>query len=748
MNGPLRRLAPLVLAAWTGLVLFEYAASPSHAFNFRELARFVVPLHGVLSLESAARVWTRRAQDAAAWALVNAGTLGAGILAARLLGSGNSLLRAWFLGLAPMSLLGLGLGLAGLFSPPLLGAAAAALAAAAAFRRRPRLPRLPPGAPVALLPCLLALPAALAPEFAFDSVRYHLALPHLYLGAHRIFHVDRFLFSGFPSGTEMLYGFCLGTGSEGTAKLLCWQFLPMAALALYGALLPALTRLTAILLVSCFSAMPFLGSMAAFSNADLPRLAVEFAAVACLWESFGTPPRKLWLSAGWLFGTAMGMKYLGIFPFACALLAIPAAGRTAAPLLVRSLPVAFVCTAAWLAKDWLMTGNPVFPYLAGIAGSLGIEPETLERHLRYAADWRAAHPPWSAWAQAVPLALSHGTYNGLSEALSPALFIALGFIPFASLREPRERWLVALTSLLWAAWAWQGGGIFRFLAPFYPAAFLACGVLASRTPVPRRAVDLTFALSLAVQLPLVASTQYLLADPAGSLVGVETRADYLNRVLPPAGRYLPAMARACADAGGGRLLVLGDPKAYYAPCRCVTEFEFAPPLLLHLAAASPDPARMRVRLRQAGITAALYRAEAGASAARMCDCLPAEAALERYERFWAAWMEPAWTDEHVSEGSFYQCFRLRNRPGRFVPPASELWFNLPGTEHATQDIDHLVDAGKFAEARKMARELAARHPGLAVAWYRLLLASPGTADAARARAKMAELGYGALISRE
>jgi hypothetical protein len=733
-----------LLAAWSAVILAVYLLAPAHRFVAAELAAFFNP--GPLLAQSLAGELLQKMSDAFAFLLVGASILGAGTLAARIISGRTGPVRAFFLGLAPAALFGLGLGLVGLWEKGVL-ASAAALGAASLLVHRPKFSLPSRGLLFALLPCLICLPGALVPEYAFDSVRYHLALPGLYLHEHKIFHVGRFLFSGFPSSMEMLYGFCLATGSEGTAKLLNWSFLPLSGTILYGLLALLLSGPLAVLLTASFCSMPFMGSLAVFSNVDLPMMAVEFMALACIWKSLASPGQGRWFSAGWLFGTAMGMKYLGLYAFAGALFAIPLAGLAPLrPLLTRAFPFAFGLPLAWLAKNFFLTGNPVFPYLGKFFGTFDIEAETIRRHLAYAADWASGHPAWSAWAQVFPVALAKGTYDGLTEALSPVIFLlpALAVLSFPP-RGPR-RWLLFFCAILWTIWATAGGGIFRFLVPFYPASFLLAGALAAGAGLATRPVAAILGLSLLAQLPILITSQYRLGfAPMGSATGFEARGIFLDRVLPPARRYFTAIRQGVRTARPGTLLVLGDPKSYYAPGRCRTEFEFAPPLLLHLSATSDSPRRIRLRLRQAGITAALYRAEAAVSQSRMCDCIPVTTGtLELYQRFWEEYMEPAWVEEYPKENNYYQCYRVREKPGKLALLNSDLWFNLPGTEILTSDADHALVAGNRKEAATMARQTAARHPNFAPALYRVVLCSPGTAEASRAKKRMAELGWGEL----
>jgi hypothetical protein len=496
--------------------------------------------------------------------------------------------------------------------------------------------------------------------------------------------------------------------------------------------------------------MPLLSSQSAFAGVDVMLICLETAAFILIYESLDRPAgRRPWAAAGWLFGSALGVKYLGGYALAAAGLALLAAGQARAlrSFAFITVPAAILIPAAWWIKNWLFTGNPAYPYLFG---HLGIEDETMRLHLLYAAEWRRSHHWLDAWAGLFPVCLTRGTYAGAAEALAPFVFMipalaAAGLKPFS----PPKRWLIALTALLYAGWCAAGGGIFRFLAPLFPASAMAAGLLLIRIPgLSGRAVTCFLGLSLLVQLPLLVAVHRRQSDPAGLMLGCETERQYLTRVIPPHGRFLPALAKAGAVARGGKLYVLGDPMAFYSPGRTLTEFEFAPPLLMALAGESPEAWRMRVRLKQRNVTAILYRPDGMISIGKMSGAKLSGAALRRYAGFWRDWMAPEWIEESASERYFLQCYSLRRFPGPFVPPPSGLWYLLPGTEYLTQDIDLALDAGRTASALKMAGSLTAREPGYGPGWYRLWAAARRLGDLATARkaaGMVRSLGFGRLL---
>ncbi|MEK7475137.1 MAG: hypothetical protein AAB152_05825 [Candidatus Coatesbacteria bacterium] len=737
---------PILLAVWAALVILLYAGSPQHLVPPGDLLAYVVPRHGTWDFDVLVAGWLSRAGAAAAWAGLNVALLGFGSAARRWLGGRPGWIRTWLLGFAPVALLALGLGLCSLFSRvPFVLVATASVALL--LRCPPGRPRPLAGWVLAVAPCLLALPGALAPEIVFDALRYHLALPDAYLQAHKVFHMERFLFGTYPQGMEMLYGIALAFGTTVTAKLLAWECFALSTIQLWSRLAPLLPRAQAWCLTAAFAAMPFLSSHAGTAGVDHPLICLELAGFLVVLDQLDRPRRRDWLLAGWLFGTALGVKYLaalGIGGMVAGLLVC--APRLLLPAAAAGLPVAGFLAAAWGAKAWLTTGNPVYPYFFG---HWQLEPETFRLHLAWVPEWRAAHPLWSSWASLVPVSLTRGIYDGLGEALSPALFLIVGGVAAAAKPLPRPaRLLLAACAAMWIAWLWSAGGIYRYLAPLYPAAVLLAGALVPLLRVPPQAVTWTLAACVAVQaVPLIGADAKAFGS-SSLLAGHESERGYLLRILPPGGRYLPAIERASAVAAPGRLLVLGDPKAFGASGQVRWEFELAPSVLFALAADCPSAARVRIGLRQRGITAILYSVGGMISMVRMSGAALSGPALGRLQNFWRDWAEPVWVDEHPAENCFYQGFRLRTRAGPFVRPVSALWYTVPGTEPVTNPIDQHLDANRLDAAFAVALDLADREPWFAPAWYRVWLAArlaPSPDWEQMAAARVRALGFSALL---
>lgn len=332
--------------------------------------------------------------------------------------------RRWLemtLGLGALSLLTLGLGLAGLLFRPAVLAAGAVLAVTAMIGLR-RFPAAPPrtgaagvtraeaadgaaGARLPRIPLILAAPlllhlffAALTPEVRSDPVSYHLSLPMLYAAHGRVLPLPWHAFDHFPANTEMLYTLAVLFARDTAAKLVIFghgllmtagtflfarRFLGAHA-APWAVLILLLQPWTAYLTTACYVD-------AALANHALAAL---FCAIAALRR--GTP--RAWIAAGVFTGLALGCKYTALpfflVPLGAALLLAPRPD----PLRMRLRQVlllglaALIVFAPWPARNLHDTGNPVFPLLTGVFG-----PQ-FDR-VGEAADWMYANhtPPPETW---------------------------------------------------------------------------------------------------------------------------------------------------------------------------------------------------------------------------------------------------------------------------------------------------------------------------------------------------------------
>jgi hypothetical protein len=287
----------------------------------------------------------------------------------------------------------------------------------------------------------------------------------------------------------------------------------------------------------------------------------------------------------------------------------------------------------WLARNWIETGNPLYPFFRHILPSLNWRDWNsgmlwlIMRNATVQPDfsgplgapggwlsyfWRAGGSHWFSWHTAlyclVPLA-------------------------FFWRRMPAAGRVLALQSLIFAAFFLvPSPKVGRYLLPGALVPLVLCALMVR--DIPRRAV---WGLVVLV-LPLNA-----LAVAGQARTGGVTPDEVLGGSVKPAGWWRISMGsvsgaigfinRECA--GPGRVLVIGEPSALglNRPW-LVTDDTNIPAWRLALGD-SPEPGRMMARLRQSGIRWILYNP---LRASRLSGWTEPSLADARWMRAWAlAW---------------------------------------------------------------------------------------------------------------
>lgn len=454
-----------------------------------------------------------------AWLLIL--SLGLGECVLRLLAPNlqSTLAERWVvatgLGLGILALVTLGLGAAGLLYTGLL----LALLAAATVLTGPVLVRtartvLPAarvraqelwggehtrGVAIALAAlgvCALgSLVWAVAPPVGYDELNYQVATPAIYIREHAIVQVAEEYRTVWAHNGNMIY--TLGMASFGRAFAILFHFScgvlgAVVAFSLGRRAGGALVGTTAALL---YSAVPMVTWEAGTGQIDLMityLLAASLAGLHIWWD--GHDDR--WLPiAGVLGGVAIGTKLnaaLFLVP-AVVLLAIGLwtrhrlVWRTWRDLLLFGLGCA-VPAVPWLLRDWIWTGNPVFPYLNHIFRSpLWFADAGLQNFQSYGHRTGLLGFILLPWDTVV-----HGSAYG--ESLGPGVVGALLWLALPwtlALRNVGSRrylllaWAYLLPSLLLL---YNVAQYFRYMLPLFPllAAVAAVNLHSAWTALRRR----------------------------------------------------------------------------------------------------------------------------------------------------------------------------------------------------------------------------------------------------------------------
>jgi len=491
----------------------------------------------------------------------------------------------------------------------------------------------------------LTLPLALLPPTAWDALVYHLTGPKLYLQAGRLVHPLDLPYLGFPQLGEMLFTAVLLLRRPAATQLVSLLYGGLLALGVYGMTArrwgrPAGTLAAAVL----FSAIAIV-RLLSWPYVDIMLMFYTLAAFAALTHWMKNGSRRWLLIAGLFAGMAMATKYTAVsIPMGAALVILTRKGWNGArqvglrvskqnkplsdpfgrpytpfpkapcPLCLRGL-LFFGLTAAafiapWLVKNWILTGNPIYPFfLPGVYWDSyrGWWYGRAGTGLAITAPWQIPLAPWFAtiWG-ATGGAGFDATIGPLFLALVPLALITWRWQPAAERRFlGRAALFAAPVYTLWLVGISTSAQLTqtRLLFPIFPllAILAAAGVSRLDRLNPRQLrlgwvarVLIAFVLLLSlVDLGLTAVRR----SPLEVIVGFRPADDYLSDQL---GWHQVVMEALNELPAGSRILFLWEPRSFYCPVECW------PDALLdrwwHTRQTLGDPVAIAAEWRAAGVT--------------------------------------------------------------------------------------------------------------------------------------------------
>jgi hypothetical protein len=325
---------------------------------------------------------------------------------------------------------------------------------------------------------LLPLPLALLPELNFDALRVHLWLARE-LARTGVMPGDPSNWAVYvPETAGVWFGAAFLAGGEIAAKLAQYALGLLAGLLLARWGNDRLGRPWGWAAGATFLGLPVVAWLMGTAYMDLALVLFLLAGLACL-DEWGRTGRAGWLAAaGLLYGCSLASKYHALLwaPFLAG--AVLALGRRRGMPWLRCLGAATivlglgaVLLGPWLARNWALTGNPVFPvplpgflspYMnAAIVDAIRAEQRTFGFGRGLLA---LLALPWN-------LAVHPAAFRGSPGWLA---LLALPWVAWRWRRLPASDRLVAAGFVYWLlAWFWVSQEI-RYLAPALPlAAWLA-----------------------------------------------------------------------------------------------------------------------------------------------------------------------------------------------------------------------------------------------------------------------------------
>ncbi|HUP25476.1 MAG TPA: hypothetical protein VNB06_21370 [Thermoanaerobaculia bacterium] len=473
---------------------------------------------------------------------------------------------------------------------------------------------------------------ALRPDVATDADVYHLTLPRLYLEHGGFYRVPWSVYSNWPLGLELMFAAAMAAADRVLASQLHFAF-GVLALAVAGLLAatdlppavprrgaPAAAALLAATLVLLNPVVLFEIRVAYVDLAQAFFLALGALLVERL-RSGVLPARQGLLLVGLCCGAMASLKpngLLGAVPLVAMVLydqgrerraSAPVLPGALASVLLLGIPAA-VLALPWVAKSWLLTGNPVYPFLHDLFGGPGWNAVLSERFGRWQRSIGMGREPLDYLLLPIRVALDGDFgYARFDGRLHAAWIVLVPAAAIGAWRDARARRLLAMAGIffvLWAATAQQ----MRFLIPVLPllAAAAARGITRALWMLPARLRSVRGALAavgaVALAFLLVRSAAvYLEQTPRLVRDYVTHGAQLHEKVRHPVYRWIDEELPANA-----KLLLLRTNRGFFVEREYLADSFFEASQIGAVFGPVDSPAAARLRLLELGVSHVLVDA--------------------------------------------------------------------------------------------------------------------------------------------
>ncbi len=448
------------------------------------------------------------------------------------------------------------------------------------WRAQDRFSRWVAGLSGLLLLCTLLV--ALAPPVTFDSLTYHLVQPNAYLNDGRVAYLPWIVMTGMPQNTEMLYTWAIALGGNSAATTLAWFFGVITLVGLAGYLYQRLDGPSAWAGIACLLAGYTTSMVMGWGYVDWLVMLMGLGALATLDDWRRSGESSLLVLAGVFTGLAIGTKYTsGVLALAgSAGLLWHAWKRKASfvPAFLRYGLAAVLVALPWFLKNWLTTGNPLYPFLYP-AGA--VTPVRIQVYQNL--------PAWGNWLDFFLLPL-RATYlgfdsgDGYMASIGPLLaglgclaWLAWGKLSGEGRQSLENAAGVGLAGLLvWAAGNRLSGNLIqtRYYFSVFPAfavlgAYGYWGIRQVELPNIRLGRIVSALVILVLGLNLVeVGTSVSRQGALPVLLGIKDQESYLADNL---GWFQPAMQAIRQLPAGDRTLLLFESRSLYCMPRCAPD---------------------------------------------------------------------------------------------------------------------------------------------------------------------------------
>lgn len=530
------------------------------------------------ALGRTALAWLRLAPDDLARQWVYGGAFGLGLL-----GFGVFALTAlhWLNVIVALGMLVFGAAIA---LPRLIQSVCEIARGARAFRRDQISPLAWIGAALFASHFVVNLISCFNPPIDLDALGYHLTVPQLNIRHNEFVLRPDIVYAHWPMHQELLFQLALLLRGDALAQLISFLVAALGAGAVWACARSRFSPSVAALAAFIFYTIPIVGYEASIAYVDVGVALYAALAFFALIEWRATRTDRWLVLSALMAGFAPATKLSGAFipALLCiGVLVFAPNGKNRWRYSIGYGIIAGAVIAPWLGKTFLQTGNPVTPYLFDLIGARGWTQSAAHSATAMFAPFgmgrdlfAALMLPWNSTMFST--AFGGGNLGPIFLASLPLLFVA------RPLPAPIKSALVLVIGYL-AIWFWAVQEI-RFLIPILPIlSLIAAYVLdawSRQNDLTRRVVIGLVLFTGFANLILLATNFARPPDsvpPTKSLrviFGLETRADYLRRVLP----HQQIVERVNTLPPTSRVLLLGLNDAYYMHRDFIRGFPVEQPL--------------------------------------------------------------------------------------------------------------------------------------------------------------------------
>lgn len=449
------------------------------------------------------------------------------------------------------------------------------------------------------------VPFVASPEVTTDALEYHLLIPKIYIGLGKINYIPLLVGSNYPSLAEYNFLPVLKLASE----IVCKGFhfwIGILLLLLLGQLVKSLRPDVAHLPAPAFFlAMPVTSTLMGWAWNDL---LFTFFVVLCLsyliqYQATPDEPRRnlSLILAGVMAGLASWTKYTFMMFFIALIVFYLIAiwrwkwewkkfGFILIPVILISI--------LWSIKNWVFTGNPVYPFLNDIFQSPYWTPAA--DHYFKGALTRSETPDWN-WTTyfLFPFLITlKPIFVDVHTGILPLLLLPLLFINNRSRGVSMLKLYLVAYVLVWLFIQTVVRSLLSVFAVIFCVGTISLQeFLGVHSKLRTVAILLILGAAGANYVITIASTYYLF-NPIPYFIGKENKAQYLSKYAAsqPTYDYLNTTLAV------HRILLVGHHNPFYLNRPYFFSSSYDPPVAEVLSADTKTPEEFQKKLKKLGIT--------------------------------------------------------------------------------------------------------------------------------------------------